>query len=137
MSYSSKNLRDADALADDYQTSFEGKYSPDENYSFGSIGSFNVKGMWNLIVLSRIRLSILFGVCFVVSMMILNKIAPQCILNRRRSIEEEDTVDTLLLIKYSLMMGFVLSVVIFALSYKFPFIKSILFKEEDCELCKA
>lgn len=137
MSYSSKNLRDADALADDYQASFGGKYSPGESSSFGNIGSFNVKGMWNLILLSRIRLSILFGVCFVVSMMILNKIAPQCILNRRRSIDEEDTVDTLLLIKYSLMLGFILSVVIFALSYKFPFIKNILFKEEDCELCKA
>lgn len=133
MSYSSKKLRDADTLADEYQASFGGKYSPGDS----SFASINLKGVWNLIVLSRVRLGILLGVCFILGMVILVRTKAKFIMTKPRSLGEQEKIDMTNLLKYSFIIGFVLSVIIFALSYKFPFIKKILFKEEDCELCNA
>lgn len=90
-----------------------------------------------MIVLSRIRLGILMGVCFLIGMVILVKTKVKFIMTKPRSLGEQEKINVTNLLKYSFIIGFVMSVVIFALSYKFPFIKKILFKEEDCDLCNA
>ncbi|MDD4931433.1 MAG: hypothetical protein PHG66_04810 [Candidatus Colwellbacteria bacterium] len=137
MSYSSKKLQDVDTLADKYQESFGGKYSPGDSSSSFGFSSINLKGVWNLIVLSRARLGILIGACFLLGMIILIKTKAKFIMTKPRTLGEHEKIDTTNLLKYSFIIGFVLSVIIFALSYKFPFIKKILFKEEDCDLCNA
>ena len=131
MSYSSKKLQDADILTDKYQASFGGKYSPDET------SSINLKGVWNLIVLSRIRLGILFGVSFILSLCIVVKYKARFVMTKKRSIGEQEKINITNLLKYSFIFGILLSSIVFGLSYKFPFIKKILFREEDCELCNA
>lgn len=137
MSYSSKNLQEADTLAEKYQSSFGGKYSPEKKSSFSDITSFNFKGLWDLLVLSRMRLGILLGSFFIISMIMLTKYKPKFVVKRKSIMDNPEAIDTLELVKYSFIFGFVFSVVVVGLSYKFPFIKSILFKEEDCELCQA
>lgn len=134
MPYSSKKLQDADTLADKYQASFGGKYSPGDSST--GFSSFDLKGVWNLIVLSRNRLGILLGVSFLLTMLMLIKYKAKVVM-KRQSIIEDEKIDILLLIKYSFIIGFIISCIIFGLSYKFPFIKKILFKEEDCDLCQA
>lgn len=135
MSVSSKKLQDADTLADKYKASFGDKYSSEDSSSMFS--SFNLKGMWNLILLSRKRLAILLGVSFVLSMLILIKWKPNFILVKKQNINESDKIDIWQLLKYSFIFGFLMSCLIFGLSYKVPFIKNIIFKEEDCELCQS
>jgi len=134
MSYSSKKIRDADTLVDEYQASFGGKYSPDESSSNGFSLS-NLKGVWKLIVSSRIRLGILMGGCFLIAMIILYKTKAKFVMTKQRSIGEKEKIDNINLLKYSFMIGFVMSCIVFGLSYKVPFIKKNLFKEEDCDLC--
>ena len=137
MVYSSKNLQDADTLAEKYQSSFGGKYSPEKKTPSGDITSFNFKGLWDLIVLSRMRLGILLGLCFIISMIMLTKYKPTFVIKRRTIMDNPESIDTLELVNYSFIFGFVFSVIFVGLSYKFPFIKNILFKEEDCDVCRA
>lgn len=135
MPYSSKKLQHADSLADKYQESFGGKYSSEDSFTGGE--SFNLKGMWDSIVLSRKRLGILLLVCVIIGMITLIKFKPKFIMTTPKTFEEKEKIDILAVTKYSFIIGFILSVVIFAASYRFPFIKNVLFKEEDCELCQA
>lgn len=138
MAHSSKKLQDADILADEYQASFGGKYSTGMFGNFSdSLSSINLKGIWDLIVLSRVRLGILFAISFFLSMIILIKSKAGFVMTKKISIDIPQKIDKINLIKYSFIFGFILSIIVFALSYKFPFIKKILFKEEDCELCQA
>jgi hypothetical protein len=137
MSFSSRHLKEADELADSYSRSFGGKYSSSESSSFFGGGSFNFENMWKLIMLSKFRLAVLLGVCTVVILLLLMKTKPNMIMNRKMGIREPDTINHFKLIKYSFLFGFILSVCVFALSYKLPFIKKLLFREEDCDLCRA
>jgi hypothetical protein len=133
MPHSSKKLRDADTLADKYQTSFGGKYSP-ENKS-PSLSSKKIKMLWNLIVLSRLRLGVLMVICFLLVTLTLIKTKASFIMSRPKSILEDSKIDYTKLFKYSSILSIGGFIVIFGLSYKVPLIKGMLFKEEDCDLC--
>lgn len=127
-SRSSKKIRDAEKLKNDYQSYFGGKYSADKTGS-GSL--------WTTAMLSKCRLLILFGVCFVASIFTLYKTKPKWILQQRRSFDEPDKISAYRLIKYSFSIGFLLFVSLAFLAYRFPKLKEILYTTENCDLCRS
>jgi len=124
----SKKLRDADILTNEFNNTFRGKYSPS-----GNSEKFNVSELCSLISTHRFRLGIMVGICFLSTILLLSKIKPKMIMSTKISFQDRDTVDTWKLIKWSVIFTGLLAVSIFIASYRFPMLKKLLFKSEDCD----
>lgn len=130
-SRSSKKIYEAEKLNQDYQSYFGGKYSAARN---GGISG--IKDIWKIAVLSKCRLFILFCICVIISMYILYNSKPRWIIQRRKSYDEPDKVSVYYLLMYSLIIGLFITIGLSIISYRFPKIKSFIFKTDECDLCQ-
>lgn len=133
-SRSYKKIHEAEKLHQDYRNYFGSRYSASRSPSSDDINS--IGGILKIIVSSKCRLFILFCICVVVSMYILYSSKPRWVMNKKKSYDEQNKISIYYLFMYSILFGLILSICVSMLAYKFPNLKPLLFKSDDCDLCK-
>ena len=126
---SSKKLNDAEKLQTDYQSYFGGENYSSENSKFSDI--------LKITLLSKCRLFILFGVCFMFTIFLLYKLKPRWILQQRKSYDDQDKISVYYLMSYSIFISLFLFIVLSILAYRYPKTKELLYISDDCDLCQA
>lgn len=133
MSYpTSKKISEAEKLHNDYRSYFGGKYSASKSKSLNS----DNKTIWTILKMSKCRLIMLFGVWFVIVMFILYKYKPKYVLQPKKTYGEMDKISMYNLFKYSFGIAVFLFVVSLFLAYRYPKLKSIIFKADECGMCR-
>lgn len=130
------STRSSDRLMNNVN-SFTKRYKKDFGGSENSTSKMSVSQLLNIILLSKCKLSILFGICFIVVLYILYSSRPSIIMKKRKKYDEPDTIDYKNFLSYLVLFSVILFVVISFVVYKLPFkkLKQYVFTEEQCNMC--
>lgn len=126
----SKKVDDANTLAKEYQTNFDGKYnsSPIER-------PVGYRDVVNILIGSRKRLGIIFGILYIAMIYYLYNHPPSYVYKKKNLPSDPQTVSVSSVLKYALLFSAFVFIVLCVVSYRVPMLKQYVYGE--CGMCRG